>query len=81
MFGFSITTWLTAGAVIAGVVAGAYWMGDSNGFQRGREAALERSVDILRERGQTDDEIRSLDSGDLCRALGGEWLPVEQQCI
>lgn len=69
------------GLVFMGLVAGIALLtgtllyGVSIGEQRGRAAALERSVDILRERGQTDDEIRSLDDIALCERLGG--LPDE----
>ena len=75
MFGFSFTTIAVAAGVALASAVGIYWLGDSNGFQRGREAALERSVDILRERAKTDDETRSLDDVALCRSLGG--LPDE----
>lgn len=36
-----------------------------------RSATLNRSVEALRERNATDDQIRNLDDADLCRALGG----------
>lgn len=36
-----------------------------------RKATLTRSVEVLRERNATDDQIRNLDDGGLCRALGG----------
>ena len=41
------------------------------GRQVEREALLARSVEILRERTQTDDEIREMDDAALCAALGG----------
>lgn len=71
MFGFSFTTIAVAAGVALASAVGLYWIGDANGFQRGREAALERSVDILRERAKTDEETRSLDDAGLCVALGG----------
>jgi len=36
-----------------------------------RSATLNRSVEILRERNATDDQIRNMDDAGLCRALGG----------
>ena len=42
-----------------------------SGRQVEREALLTRSVEILRERTQTDDEIREMDDAALCAALGG----------
>ena len=62
------------------VIIGAYAFGHSSGIQQGREAALERSVDILRERAKTDDEINDMDARSLCIALGGEWLP-DGSCV
>lgn len=44
-------------------------------YQAGRQAEratiLNRSVEVLRERSRTDDEIRAMDDAYLCRALGG----------
>lgn len=36
-----------------------------------RSATLSRSVEVLRERNATDDQIRNMDDAGLCRALGG----------
>lgn len=41
------------------------------GRQVEREALLTRSVEVLRERNATDDEIRNMDDAALCAALGG----------
>lgn len=53
-------------------------------YERGRlderAAALERSVEILRERTMTDETIRNMGDADLCRALGGEWVPDDDAC-
>lgn len=57
-----------------GLLTGAVLYGVSIGRQQEREAMLERSVDILRERAKTDEEVRSLDDAGLCRALGGRVL-------
>lgn len=73
MFGFSITTIAVAAGVALASAVGLYWLGHSNGVQQGREAALERSVDILRERAKTDEQVRNLDDAGLCAALGGVW--------
>lgn len=62
------------------VIIGAYALGHSSGVQKGREAALERSVDILRQRNQTDEEIGRMDERELCHSLGGYWLSDTNTC-
>lgn len=65
------------GAAVVGIVAAlglltwshlaAYRAGDA----AARAEVLARSVEILRERNATDDEIRNMDAAALCAALGG----------
>ncbi|VVT32956.1 conserved hypothetical protein [Rhizobium sp. EC-SD404] len=53
-------------------------------YERGREAeraaALERSMDLIRERNATDEEIGRLSDAELCSALGGLWVPERSIC-
>lgn len=73
MFGFGIGAWLRVGAVVA-VLVGLAWSHTAvyrAGVQSERRAALERSVDLLRERNATDETVRDMDDAGLCRALGG----------
>lgn len=53
-------------------------------YQAGRDAertaALTKSVEVLRERNAIDGKTRNMDSGSLCRALGGEWVPDDGTC-
>lgn len=72
---FGLATWLKLGA---GAVAGAllaagplYLIGKHDGRQAERAEILTRSVEILRERNATDDEIKGMDDAALCAALGG----------
>ena len=64
-------------AGLAGIVAVAGFLTWSHlhayraGKQAERVVTLNRSVEILRERAQTDDEIRNMDDAALCAALGG----------
>ena len=44
-----------------------------------RQAVLTRSVEVLRERNATDDQIRNMDDAGLCRALGG-WVSDDGSC-
>lgn len=57
------------------LMAGAFWYA----YQMGREAerldALNRSIEILRERNVTDDEIAEMDDAELCALLGGRMQP------
>ncbi|WPZ13276.1 hypothetical protein T8J41_14035 [Nitratireductor rhodophyticola] len=65
-------------AVVVGasvIVALIYFYGHHRGAVSERQAILSRSVEVLRERNETDEEIRDMDAVALCRALGG--LPDE----
>jgi uncharacterized membrane protein len=63
--------------VIGGVVAAiallslSHWQAYQHGASAERATTLNRSVEILRERNATDDQIRNMDDAGLCRALGG----------
>lgn len=74
MLGF--LTSRTGAAMIAIVIAlGLLTFSHRFAYQAGRQVErtelLTRSVEILRERNATDDEIRNMDDAALCRALGG----------
>ena len=69
--------WLAMGGVVA-VMLAATWVVTAayqHGRQAERAATLSRSVEIMRQRSAVDDQIRTMDSAALCRALGG--LPDE----
>lgn len=69
-----------AGALLLGaaLVAGVYAYAYQRGAASERAAILERSVELLRERNETDDQISRMDDADLCRSLGG--MPVDGRC-
>lgn len=75
-----------AGAIILGAVAAMVFavFAIHTAYQAGRDAertaALTNSVEILRKRSAIDDQTRNMDSGSLCRALGGEWVPDDGTC-
>lgn len=74
MLGFLLSR---QGAALMGVVAvaGLLTFSHVKAYQAGaaaeRQAALTRSVEVLRERTTTDDQIRDMDDAGLCAALGG----------
>lgn len=76
---FSLFDWLkfTAGAALGAAVVAVpvYLYGKAEGRQIERTASLTQSVEILRKRSAIDDQTRNMDSGGLCRALGGQWMP------
>lgn len=70
---------LLAGAAVgAAMIAGIYLYAYQRGASSERAAALQRSVELLRERTKTDDRIKGMDDAALCRALGG--VPVDGGC-
>lgn len=56
----------------------------SSGINEGRAiertAAIGKSVEILRERNVTDEEVRNMDDAGLCAALGGVLQP-DGKCV
>lgn len=75
-----------AGAAMVAIIAAMLLLTFSHRFayqsgrQVEREALLTRSVEILRERNATDDEIRNMGDPELCRALGGQWVSDDGSC-
>lgn len=67
---------LGAAAIAIAAVSGVFAYGKSVGRQGAAVEALERSVEVLRERSQIDDEISTSDAATLCAHYG---LPVEEQ--
>ena len=45
-----------------------------------RAMQLARSMGVIKERAKTDDAINDLDTGALCRELGGEWMREQGVC-
>ena len=82
MFGLAIGTWIRLG-LAAAALAGLGWShlaAYRHGRAVERTAIPERSLEILRERNATDDEISGMDDPALCAALGGVWVPDERRC-
>lgn len=50
------------------------------GREMERAATLKRSMELIEQRSKTNAEIRNLDNGALCRALGGKWVPENLIC-
>lgn len=58
-------------SVLIATIAATFVFAYNQGRRVEREAVLTRSVEVLRERSRTDEEVRNMDDTDLCRALGG----------
>jgi len=50
----------------------------NEGRELERAATLKKSIELLKQRDETNVEIRNLDSRALCVRLGGEW--VQNSC-
>ncbi|WP_034658294.1 hypothetical protein [Chelativorans sp. J32] len=73
MLGLTFSTWIRVGIGVA-IAAALIWSHTAAyraGAQSERREALERSIDLLRERNATDETIRNMDDVALCAALGG----------
>ena len=77
-----VRLWAALGAVVA--VFGLLTFSHVKAYQAGAAAerltTLNRSVEVLRERNATDDQIRNLDDAGLCAALGGRLVPDDGTC-
>ncbi|MFC6487380.1 hypothetical protein [Nitratireductor sp. GCM10026969] len=73
MLGLAFGTWVRIGiaAALIGALVWSHRTAYHAGINSERRAALERSIDLLRERNATDETIRNMDDAALCRALGG----------
>lgn len=81
---------LPAAAIGGSIVAGAaliiinavWWLpaAKEEGKVAERSAALQRSMDLIKARGVTNDAISRLSDSDLCRKLGGQWLRDAGTC-
>lgn len=75
---------LAAVAAVILAIGGAYeighWRGEDAGRESERAAALERSMELIRKRSETNEEVNDLDDAGLCAALGGLWVQSEQRC-
>lgn len=72
MFGLSWVK-IAAGLAVLGIIAGSYVAVYRAGKASERSASLERSIDVLRQRGKTDATIGAMDDARLCAELGGMW--------
>lgn len=81
MFGLSTAVWVKS--LLALVVICALTFSHVYAYKAGaaneRRAAMQRSIDTLRERAKANEQIRSMDDSALCRALGGRMQ--DESCI
>lgn len=61
---------LGAAVIAIGAVSGVYLYGKSVGRQGAAVEALEKSVEVLRERNEINDEVSASDAADLCGDYG-----------
>ena len=66
-------------ALVLALSASHRWVYDS-GRKAERADALSRSIELIRQRSQTNVQINSLDDAGLCAALGGRWVPDQGLC-
>ena len=72
MFGVKTLQTLGAALVVALLLSGgAYLKGRSDGKDIERNKSLQATINQLKERAETDAEIRDMDMSELCGLLGG----------
>jgi hypothetical protein len=72
MFGLGkLQTMAIAVVVLSMIAGGIYWRGRSDGISSERYKSLQATINQLKERAETDAEIRDMDVSDLCVLLGG----------
>jgi hypothetical protein len=77
-----LMTWPILGAVAAlAVIVGAYQYGRASMDAEWQARTLQKSVEMLRERRDTNEAIRNLDDRELCTALGGVPDDATGQCL
>ena len=88
MLGFGILDYLKigAGALMGALVAGAiaytvgHWRGVDEGKALAEAAAVQHSLEVIKERNDTNAKVNDLDDAGLCAALGGRWMPGNNVC-
>ena len=72
MFGLGkLQTLAIGGIIMMIIISGIYWKGRTDGVSSERSKSLQATINQLKERAETDAEIRDMDVSDLCVLLGG----------
>lgn len=71
---------IIGGIALATLLVGSHIKAYQAGAASERQATLTRSVEVLRERNATDEEISRFNDLELCNALGGIWMPSDGSC-
>lgn len=73
MIGFPIGVWVKS--LLALVIVSALTFSHVYAYKAGagneRKQAMQRSIEVLRKRAETNEQIRNMDDSALCVALGG----------
>jgi hypothetical protein len=52
----------------------------NDGIQAERQAQLTKAVKLVKERDALNVQIKTATPADVCRRLGGKWLPDTNEC-
>lgn len=75
-----MTRYLIIGIAGLVVVSGVFWKVYSIGVQSERSASLTKGVELVKERDKLNVQVRTATGADICRRLGGQWLPDTNEC-
>ena len=85
LFAYLLRNWQAVAIVAVCLAVFTAWQIDRHAqFAAGREAeraaALQKSMELIRERSETNDQINRMDDAALCRELGGRWVQPDNVC-
>lgn len=75
-----MTRYLIIGIAGLIVVSGVFWKVYSIGVQSERTEQLTKAVKLVKERDALNVQIKTATPADVCRRLGGKWLPDTNEC-
>jgi len=76
----NLITYISALIVVLGILGGIAVKLYNDGVQAERQAALTKGVELVKERDKLDVRTRTATDADICRRLGGKWLPGTNEC-
>lgn len=75
-----MTKYLIIGVAAFAILSGLVFKIYSMGVQAERTASLTKAVKLVKERDSLNVQTKNATPADVCRRLGGTWLPDTNEC-